>query len=44
VPNPGTFIIDKSGVIRAKLFLQGYRTRHTTDELVQAAKAIKDAH
>jgi peroxiredoxin len=43
VPNPGTFIVDKSGVIRAKLFLEGYRTRHTTDELIRAAKAVQNA-
>jgi peroxiredoxin len=43
VPNPGTFIVDKSGVIRAKLFLEGYRTRHTTDELIKAASALRDA-
>jgi peroxiredoxin Q/BCP len=43
VPNPGTFIVDKTGVIRAKLFLEGYRTRHTTDELIRAAKAIQNA-
>jgi peroxiredoxin len=43
VPNPGTFIVDKGGVIRAKLFLEGYRTRHTTDELTGAAKALQDA-
>ena len=40
VPNPGTFIVDKQGVIRAKLFLEGYRDRHTTDALVKAAKAV----
>ena len=44
VPEPGTFIVDKNDVIRAKLFLEGYRTRHTTDELIRAAKAVKDAH
>lgn len=43
VPNPGTFIVDKSGVIRAKLFLEGFRTRHTTDELTRAARALLDA-
>ena len=32
VPNPGTFILDRQGVIRAKLFLEGIRVRHTTDE------------
>ncbi len=41
VPYPGTFIIDQKGVIRAKLFLEGFRDRHTTDALVKAAKAVK---
>ena len=41
VPNPGTFILDREGVIRAKLFLEGYRQRHTTDALIEAAKSIK---
>ena len=41
VPNPGTFILDREGVIRAKLFLEGYRDRHTTEALVEAAKAVK---
>ena len=40
VPNPGTFILDREGVIRAKLFLENFRARHTTDELIKAAKAI----
>src|SRR5262249_55090747 len=40
IPNPGTFILDREGVIRAKLFLEGYRDRHTTEELVKAAKAV----
>ena len=41
VPNPGTFILDRDGVIRAKLFLEGYRDRHTTAALIEAAKAVK---
>ncbi len=41
VPNPGTFILDQQGVIRAKLFLEGFRERHSTEELVKAAKAVK---
>ena len=41
VPNPGTFILDREGVIRSKLFLDGYRQRHTTEALIEAAKAIK---
>ena len=41
VPEPGTFILDKEGVIRAKLFLEGFRERHSTEELIKAAKAVK---
>ena len=40
VPYPGTFVIDSMGVIRAKVFLEGYRDRHTIDALIQAAKAV----
>jgi hypothetical protein len=28
-------------VIRAKLFLEGFRERHTTEALIEAAKTIK---
>ncbi len=41
VPIPGTFIVDQTGVIRAKLFLENFRERHTTGALVEAAKAVK---
>jgi peroxiredoxin len=41
VPHPGTFILDQEGVIRAKLFLEGYRDRHSTEELIKAAKTVK---
>ena len=40
VPEPGTFILDQEGVIRAKLFLEGFRERHSTEELIKAAKAV----
>ena len=40
VPYPGTFIVDSKGVIRFKLFLEGYRDRHSTDALVKAAKSF----
>jgi peroxiredoxin len=42
VPNPGTFILDREGVIRAKLFLEGFRERHTTEALITAAQAVKN--
>jgi peroxiredoxin len=41
VPNPGTFLLDREGIIRAKLFLEGYRERHTTEALIEPAKSIK---
>ena len=40
MPHPGTFLLDGNGVIRAKLFLDNFRERHTTEALVNAAQAI----
>ena len=40
VPYPGTFIVDQKGIIRSKLFLEGYRDRHAVDALI---KAFNDA-
>jgi peroxiredoxin len=41
IPYPGTILIDKDGIIRAKLFEDGYRVRHSTDELIKAARALE---
>jgi peroxiredoxin Q/BCP len=41
IPYPGTIIVDREGVIRAKLFRDGYAQRHSPDELVEAAKALQ---
>ena len=41
VPHPGTFLVDSKGVIRAKLFLENFRERHSTEALVKEAKAIE---
>jgi peroxiredoxin len=41
IPYPGTILIDKDGVIQAKLFLEGYKDRHSTDDLIKAARSIK---
>jgi len=38
---PGTFILDKQGTIRAKLFYQGYRRRHTSMDILQAIRNIR---
>jgi peroxiredoxin len=40
IPYPGTILIGKDGVIRAKLFVEGYKDRHSMDELIKAAQAI----
>jgi len=42
LPHPGTLIVDKDGVLRAKLFEDGYVKRHTPDDLIEAVKALKD--
>jgi peroxiredoxin Q/BCP len=41
VPYPGTYLVDKDGVIRAKLFVDGYKDRHSVEELVKAAEGLK---
>lgn len=38
IPHPGTFIIGTNGLIRSKLFLEGYKERHATAALIQALK------
>jgi len=40
---PGTYLIDKEGIVRAELFLEGYRERHANSELIAAAKKIQTA-
>jgi len=40
IPHPATFVIDKSGVIRAKLAGTVIR-RHSTQQLLDAAKELK---
>ena len=39
IPHPGTVLIDKKGVIRAKLFVGVYK-RHSPAQLVAAAKKL----
>ena len=42
VPYPGTLLVDKDGVVRAKLFVDGYRERHSVEELAKAAEGLKN--
>jgi peroxiredoxin Q/BCP len=41
VPYPGTLLVDADGMVRAKLFVDGYKERHSVAELVKAAEALK---
>ena len=41
VPYPGTFILDGQGVIRAKLFHEGFKERYDGEAIIRAAKAIQ---
>ena len=36
-----TFLVDKQGIIRGKLFHEGYSKPHTSLELIQASKDIR---
>jgi peroxiredoxin Q/BCP len=40
VPYPGTILIDQDGVVRAKLFVEGYKDRHSVEELIKVAKEL----
>ena len=41
IAHPGTFIIDKEGTVRAKLFHEGFVKRHGADDIVEAVKKLK---
>ncbi len=41
IPYPGTMLLDKQGVIRAKLFFDGYKERQTADDIIKAAAELK---
>ena len=41
IPYPGTMIVDQDGVIRAKLFFDGFVKRHTAGDIIKAAKGVK---
>lgn len=41
IPHPGTFIVDRKGVIRAKLFLENYRDRHAAEAVIKALKEAR---
>ncbi len=41
IPHPATFIIDKEGIIRARLARENYRERHSGAELLDALKGLR---
>lgn len=41
IPYPGTLLLDKQGVIRAKLFFDGYRERHAANDIIKAAAEVE---
>jgi len=41
VPYPGTVLVGTDGVIKAKLFVDGYKDRHSVAELTKAAEKLK---
>lgn len=41
IPYPGTYIIGSDGVIRAKLFQEGYKERASTEALLGALQGVK---
>lgn len=40
IPYPGTFLVDTDGVIKGKIFLEGYAQRHDNDELIRLAEEV----
>ena len=40
IPFPGTILVDRDGTIRAKLYEEDYKIRHTTPALIEAAKML----
>jgi peroxiredoxin len=42
IPYPATIVMDGKGTVRAKLARAGYRERHTTEDLIKAAKEIPE--
>jgi len=38
IPYPGTFVVGTNGIIRSKLFLDGYKERHAVEALTDALK------
>ena len=42
LPHPCTYLIDRQGMVRAKLAEEGYVKRHQTKELIEAARKAEE--
>ena len=40
IPHPGTILVDRAGVVRARLFHEGYQRRHGPDDILAAAARL----
>jgi peroxiredoxin len=40
IPHPGIFVLDSDGVIRAKVFIEGYDTRLHADSVLALARQV----
>ncbi len=40
LPHPGTFVVDREGVIRSKMFIEGYRERTPVEQLLEAVTEL----
>jgi hypothetical protein len=41
LPHPGFFIVDREGVIRAKLAFEGYKKRHGAADIIQSVRDLE---
>jgi len=41
LPHPGTFIIGQDGKVKAKIFIDGYKERHSNEALLTALRDIE---
>lgn len=42
IPHPGTFLVDTDGIVRAKLFYKDMKKRHHAEDIIAAAKVLKE--
>lgn len=42
LPHPGTYVIGKDGKVQTALFTEGYRERHTIENLIKVLRKLKE--